>query len=201
MQLQSQHTCSCRGSTSLRHLGSRSFRSSLVHSQPRRQNSSRRTLRCLVRAGKTPDGPTVAIVGVSGAVGKEFLRVRYPSLPLRPRLTPRNKPRTPLKSTGANRAEFSIQGYEDAGICKVSYSKSLEGMLLRKLQLMLHKTYHASAGQLASRLILMASTTLWRNSLTKGKPMSLLAAAANLYVRTPGGFAADSAHALQLQGS
>ena len=29
-------------------------------------------------AMKTPDGPSVAIVGVSGAVGQEFLRVRVP---------------------------------------------------------------------------------------------------------------------------
>jgi len=29
-----------------------------------------------VRAGKTPDGPKVAIAGISGAVGTEFMRVR-----------------------------------------------------------------------------------------------------------------------------
>lgn len=29
-----------------------------------------------VRAGKTPDGPRVAIAGISGAVGTEFMRVR-----------------------------------------------------------------------------------------------------------------------------
>ena len=31
----------------------------------------------LVRAAKTADGPSVAIVGVTGAVGQEFLRVRF----------------------------------------------------------------------------------------------------------------------------
>jgi len=30
----------------------------------------------VVRAAKTADGPKVAIVGVTGAVGQEFLRVR-----------------------------------------------------------------------------------------------------------------------------
>jgi hypothetical protein len=30
-----------------------------------------------VRAGKKADGPVVAIVGVTGAVGQEFLRVRF----------------------------------------------------------------------------------------------------------------------------
>ena len=29
-----------------------------------------------VRAAKTPDGPKVAIAGISGAVGTEFMRVR-----------------------------------------------------------------------------------------------------------------------------
>ena len=37
--------------------------------------------RLAVHAAKTAEGPTVAIVGVSGAVGQEFLRVR-PPLPL-----------------------------------------------------------------------------------------------------------------------
>lgn len=35
-----------------------------------------RRLHCVTRAGKTGDGPSVAIVGVTGAVGQEFLRVR-----------------------------------------------------------------------------------------------------------------------------
>jgi len=33
-----------------------------------------------VRAGKTADGPRIAIVGVTGAVGQEFLTVRGPFL-------------------------------------------------------------------------------------------------------------------------
>ena len=133
MQLQSQHSFSCPGSSlSLRCLGGRSFRSSLVQPQRRRQSSSRRTHRCLVRAGKTADGPTVAIVGVSGAVGKEFLRVISPPLPLPPWLTPRHKPTTPLKTTGADRAQLSIQGYEDAGFCKVRYCKFAEGHAVLK---------------------------------------------------------------------
>jgi len=36
---------------------------------------SRRRGACQTLAMKTPDGPSVAIVGVSGAVGQEFLRV------------------------------------------------------------------------------------------------------------------------------
>lgn len=48
-------------------------------SQRRREVAPRRVsrrLRCVTRAAKTDDGPTVAIVGVTGAVGQEFLRVR-----------------------------------------------------------------------------------------------------------------------------
>ena len=41
-----------------------------------RQRGARQTL-----AMKTPDGPSVAIVGVSGAVGQEFLRVSAPAAP------------------------------------------------------------------------------------------------------------------------
>ena len=45
-----------------------------------RSSSSRRTsgrsLALAPRAGKKADGPSVAIVGVTGAVGQEFLRVR-----------------------------------------------------------------------------------------------------------------------------
>ena len=37
-----------------------------------------------VRAGKTPDGPKVAIAGISGAVGTEFMRVRAPPRRTRP---------------------------------------------------------------------------------------------------------------------
>lgn len=33
-----------------------------------------------MQAAKTADGPSVAIVGVTGAVGQEFLRVRLPSV-------------------------------------------------------------------------------------------------------------------------
>uniref|UniRef100_A0A7S0SS05 aspartate-semialdehyde dehydrogenase n=1 Tax=Mantoniella antarctica TaxID=81844 RepID=A0A7S0SS05_9CHLO len=42
-----------------------------------RSSSSRRTGSgaVMVRAGKTPDGPRVAIAGITGAVGQEFIRV------------------------------------------------------------------------------------------------------------------------------
>ena len=38
---------------------------------------------CVVRAAKTADGPKIAIVGVTGAVGQEFLRVRALVTPMR----------------------------------------------------------------------------------------------------------------------
>lgn len=44
---------------------------------PRRSDRSERVTR--VRAGRTEGGPRVAVVGVSGAVGQEFLRVREAS--------------------------------------------------------------------------------------------------------------------------
>ena len=46
-----------------------------IHSSPGRR---RQLLR--VQAAKTESGPSVAIVGVTGAVGQEFLRVRLPLL-------------------------------------------------------------------------------------------------------------------------
>ena len=61
-------TCSCSGS--LASLGG----------QPLHARSTV-SLRCLrrhglkVQAAKTADGPSLAIVGVTGAVGQEFLRV------------------------------------------------------------------------------------------------------------------------------
>lgn len=41
-----------------------------------RQNGRASRSMQVVRAAKTADGPKVAIVGVTGAVGQEFLRVR-----------------------------------------------------------------------------------------------------------------------------
>ena len=43
---------------------------------------ARRQVNMGVRAAKTPDGPVLAIAGVSGAVGQEFLQVRAPLLAL-----------------------------------------------------------------------------------------------------------------------
>lgn len=40
---------------------------------------------CVVRAAKTADGPKIAIVGVTGAVGQEFLRVRPRGTVMRPK--------------------------------------------------------------------------------------------------------------------
>ena len=57
-------------------LHSPSFKLHSRCSRPCRQH--RRALR--VQAAKTADGPSVAIVGVTGAVGREFLRVRIPSV-------------------------------------------------------------------------------------------------------------------------
>jgi hypothetical protein len=46
-----------------------------LHSMPRRQQRVCRGQLHVVRAAKVADGPRVAIVGVTGAVGQEFLRV------------------------------------------------------------------------------------------------------------------------------
>jgi hypothetical protein len=56
-----------------------------------------------VRAGKTPDGPKVAIAGISGAVGTEFMRVRA-----RPRHTRRSTLRAP--SHDRTQSRISIEG-------------------------------------------------------------------------------------------
>ena len=47
-----------------------------IHSSP-----GRRRLLLRVQAAKTESGPSVAIVGVTGAVGQEFLRVGSPLAP------------------------------------------------------------------------------------------------------------------------
>lgn len=66
-----------------------------------------------VRAGKTPDGPKVAIAGISGAVGTEFMRVRA-----RPRLTrpsrafhpPRSEPRSdPIANIDRRRDDLALR--------------------------------------------------------------------------------------------
>jgi len=44
-------------------------------SQARHQQRVRRSANNVVKAAKVADGPSVAIVGVTGAVGQEFLRV------------------------------------------------------------------------------------------------------------------------------
>lgn len=41
-----------------------------------RRSVSRRNVCHVVKAAKTADGPKIAIVGVTGAVGQEFLKVR-----------------------------------------------------------------------------------------------------------------------------
>ena len=59
---------------------SSSISSSGAAARPAARSSSRRTsgrsLALAPRAAKKADGPSVAIVGVTGAVGQEFLRVR-----------------------------------------------------------------------------------------------------------------------------
>lgn len=47
----------------------------LVAHRPQQMRQSRAQVH-VVRAAKVADGPKVAIVGVTGAVGQEFLRVR-----------------------------------------------------------------------------------------------------------------------------
>ncbi len=51
------------------------MRASLLDMQ-RCSTRVKRQVGLVVRAAKTADGPAVAIVGVTGAVGQEFLRVR-----------------------------------------------------------------------------------------------------------------------------
>ena len=51
----------------------------LSRRQRRLARLPRRRGACQTLAMKTPDGPSVAIVGVSGAVGQEFLRVLAPA--------------------------------------------------------------------------------------------------------------------------
>lgn len=41
-----------------------------------RRSASRKSVLHVVKAAKTADGPKIAIVGVTGAVGQEFLKVR-----------------------------------------------------------------------------------------------------------------------------
>jgi aspartate-semialdehyde dehydrogenase len=57
-------------------LNSRSLAGVQLPSQiARRPQRVSRAVQHVVRAAKTADGPKIAIVGVTGAVGQEFLRV------------------------------------------------------------------------------------------------------------------------------
>mmetsp|Transcript_12326 Transcript_12326/g.35119 ORF Transcript_12326/g.35119 Transcript_12326/m.35119 type:complete len:376 (+) Transcript_12326:1580-2707(+) len=47
----------------------------VAHSASNSRSRAARLRTCVVRAAKTTDGPKIAIVGVTGAVGQEFLRV------------------------------------------------------------------------------------------------------------------------------
>ena len=58
-------------------LSNRSFIGAQLPIQSRRPQRVSRAVQHVVRAAKTADGPKVAIVGVTGAVGQEFLRVGY----------------------------------------------------------------------------------------------------------------------------
>ena len=113
--------CGCQGLTPrLGKVVGQNFTLIAFQRQRRRHCSSRSAHRCLVRAGQTAVGPTVAIVGVSGAVGKEFLRVSVSAVPVPARPTCTAKPTLPLHFTGPDREELSIQGHEDACFCKVN---------------------------------------------------------------------------------
>jgi hypothetical protein len=60
---------------------SSSLRGARLPAAPQRQQRASRGVQHVVRAAKVADGPRVAIVGVTGAVGQEFLRVRKPIAP------------------------------------------------------------------------------------------------------------------------
>ena len=61
------------GSSVHRSVQSNSFVLQVRDSRPCRQHKRALT----VQAARTADGPSVAIVGVTGAVGQEFLRVSF----------------------------------------------------------------------------------------------------------------------------
>ena len=56
-------------------LNSRSFSGVQLKISSPAQSRRCRAVNQVVKAAKTADGPVVAIVGVTGAVGQEFLRV------------------------------------------------------------------------------------------------------------------------------
>ena len=90
----------------------------------------------VVKGAKTANGPTIAIVGITGAVGQEFLTVGggcffgffFASLPVTvtrvpSRVTPwHNYNCCCLHHTGAEGAELPLQQHQDAGICQVGRS-------------------------------------------------------------------------------
>jgi hypothetical protein len=80
---------------------------------------------------KTADGPSLAIVGVTGAVGQEFLRVSSNLMILTARKSARavtcyntrqvrlSHVTAELAAAGAEAAGLSLQQYQDACICQV----------------------------------------------------------------------------------
>ena len=68
------------------------------------QHPSPRSASLVVRAAKTADGPRVAVVGVTGAVGQEFLRV----------LQQRNFPYSNLKLLASSRSAGKTYEFEGA---------------------------------------------------------------------------------------
>ncbi|MEW5298237.1 MAG: hypothetical protein WDW36_001382 [Sanguina aurantia] len=66
------------------------------------QTRSSRTTRNVIRAAHTPNGPTIAIVGITGAVGQEFLTV----------MKERNFPYSSIKMLASARSAGKTQEFE-----------------------------------------------------------------------------------------
>lgn len=80
-----------------------------------------RQQRVIVQAKKTADGPSIAVVGVTGAVGQEFLQVSQADVAALITDEQRNALMQLLYSIGAQGKGFPLQEHQAAGQCKVGH--------------------------------------------------------------------------------
>lgn len=91
--------------------------------------SSRRS--CVrVSAKKTPTGPVIAIVGITGAVGQEFLTVRKPESKSRHLEVSTSRGQLALRPpvAGVEREGFSLQRNQDVGLQQVCKQKKITSL-------------------------------------------------------------------------
>eukprot|EP00878_Enallax_costatus_P044570 GHUV01053240.1.p1 GENE.GHUV01053240.1~~GHUV01053240.1.p1 ORF type:complete len:116 (-),score=15.17 GHUV01053240.1:32-379(-) len=105
-------------------------RHSRVQARPAVRAGVSRQQRVIVQAKKTADGPSIAVVGVTGAVGQEFLQVGRVDVAARNNVEQTSILKQSLRMTGAQGEGFSVQEHQAAGQCKVGPAVQAPGPAL-----------------------------------------------------------------------